>query len=212
MNKKSLLLMMVSLTMALTANAQGKYTINGNLLNADGQKIYLYSGDMGNMDIDSTIIANGKFTLKGELDTPFKCGNLILGNPKDYLNAKSWQIALEPTTITITGDANMQDAVSIKGGKAQDDLNKMTDEMKPFQKPLIELNKQYYAQQTEAGRDSISALTEPYSKQYKNYTDKFIRTRTDSYFATQFLNMSKGYMTYEDIKAIWESYSPNVQK
>ena len=53
---------------------------------------------MGNMDIDSTIIANGKFTLNGELDTPFKYGNLILGNPKDYLNAKSWQIALEPTT------------------------------------------------------------------------------------------------------------------
>ena len=53
MNKKSLLLMMVSFTMALTTNAQGKYTINGNLQNADGQKIYLYSGDMGNMDIDS---------------------------------------------------------------------------------------------------------------------------------------------------------------
>lgn len=28
-------------TLALGANAQGKYTINGNLLNADGQKIYL---------------------------------------------------------------------------------------------------------------------------------------------------------------------------
>lgn len=52
------------------ANAQGKYTIKGNLQNAEGQKIYLYSGDMGNMDIDSTIIANGKFTLNGELDTP----------------------------------------------------------------------------------------------------------------------------------------------
>ena len=165
MNKKSLLLMMVSFTMALTANAQGKYTINGNLQNADGQKIYLYSGDMGNMDIDSTIISNGTFTFKGELDTPFKCGNLILGNPKDYLNAKSWQIALEPTTITITGDANKQDAVSIKGGKAQDDLNKMKDEMEPFQKPLAELNKQYYAQQTQAGRDSINALIEPYRKQ-----------------------------------------------
>ena len=211
MNKKSILLILLS-TLALGANAQGKYTIKGNLQNAEGQKIYLYSGDMGNMDIDSTIIANGKFTLNGELDTPFKCGNLILGNPKDYLNAKSWQIALEPTTITITGDANKQDAVSIKGGKAQDDLNKMKEEMEPFQKPLTELNKQYYAQQTQAGRDSISALMEPYRKQYKDYTDKFMKTRTDSYFATLFLNMSKGNMTYEDVKAIWENYSPDVQK
>ena len=53
---------------------------------------------------------------------------------------------------------------------------------------------------------------EPYRKQYKDYTDKFMKTRTDSYFATQFLNMSKGNMTYEDVKAIWESYSPDVQK
>ena len=42
MNKKSILLILSS-TFALGANAQGKYTINGNLLNADGQKIYLYS-------------------------------------------------------------------------------------------------------------------------------------------------------------------------
>lgn len=40
MNKKSILLILSS-TLALGANAQGKYTINGNLLNADGQKIYL---------------------------------------------------------------------------------------------------------------------------------------------------------------------------
>jgi hypothetical protein len=64
MNKKSILLILLS-TLALGANAQGKYTIKGNLQNAEGQKIYLYSGDMGNMDIDSTIIANGKFTLNG---------------------------------------------------------------------------------------------------------------------------------------------------
>lgn len=37
MNKKSILLILLS-TLALGANAQGKYTINGNLLNADGQK------------------------------------------------------------------------------------------------------------------------------------------------------------------------------
>ena len=58
MNKKSILLILSS-TFALGANAQGKYTINGNLLNADGQKIYLYSCDIGNMDIVSTIITYG---------------------------------------------------------------------------------------------------------------------------------------------------------
>lgn len=40
MNKKSILLILLS-TLALGANAQGKYTIKSNLQNAEGQKIYL---------------------------------------------------------------------------------------------------------------------------------------------------------------------------
>ena len=62
MNKKSLLLVMATATLALTANAQGKYTINGNLQNAEGQKIYLSKGEFGNVETDSTIITNGKFS------------------------------------------------------------------------------------------------------------------------------------------------------
>lgn len=37
MNKKSILLILLS-TLALGANAQGKYTIKSNLQNAEGQK------------------------------------------------------------------------------------------------------------------------------------------------------------------------------
>lgn len=118
--KKSIL---ISAAAALTLQiaAQGKYTINGNLQNAEGQKIYLSVGDFGNTEIDSTVVANGKFTFQGELQ-------------------------------------------------------------------------------------------EPYRKQYQEFTKNYIQTHTDSYYATQYLSMDMGSMTYEDIKAAWDKLSPDVQK
>ena len=212
MNKKSLLLVMATATLALTAHAQGKYTINGNLQNAEGKKIYLSRGEFGNVETDSTIITNGKFTFKGEIDGPFQSASLLIGNQMDYRNAKSWQVAIEPLTIYVSGDANKQDEVTIKGGKVQDELNRMNKEMEVFRAPLMKLNDAYYAQTTKEGKDSVSKLMEPYQKQYAQYTQKYMKTRTDSYFAPQYLVMDMGNMAYEDIKAIWEKFSPDVQK
>lgn len=68
--KKSILISAAALTLQVAA--QGKYTINGNLQNAEGQKIYLSVGDFGNTEIDSTVVANGKFTFQGELQEPYR--------------------------------------------------------------------------------------------------------------------------------------------
>ena len=209
--KKSIL---ISAAAALTLQiaAQGKYTINGNLQNAEGQKIYLSVGDFGNTEIDSTVVANGKFTFQGEMQGPFESGSLFMGDLNDYRNVKSWGIAIEPMTITVSGDANNKESVVIKGGKAQEELDRMTQEMAVFEKPLRALNDAYYAQQTKEGRDSIDKLQEPYRKQYQEFTKNYIQTHTDSYYATQYLSMDMGSMTYEDIKAAWDKLSPDVQK
>ena len=212
MNKKSFLLLMVAATLVLTANAQGKYTINGNLQNAEGQKIYLSKGEFGNVETDSTVITNGKFTFKGEIDGPFESASLLIGNPMDYRNAKSWQVAIEPLTIYVSGDASKQNDVTVKGGKIQDELNRMNKEMDVFRAPLMKLNDAYYAQTTKEGKDSVSKLMEPYRKQYAQYTQNYMKTHTDSYFASQYLSMDMGNMAYEDIKSIWEKFSPDVQK
>ena len=211
MKKKSTLLIAVS-AIALQVAAQGKYTINGNLQNAEGQKIYLSMGDFGNTETDSTTIVNGKFTFKGELGVPFQSGSLMMGNLNDYRNVKAWGIAIEPMTITVTGDANKQESVAIKGGKVQEELDRMTQEMAVFEKPLRALSDAYYAQQTKEGRDSINKLQEPYRKQYQEFTKNYIQTRTNSYYATQYLSMKMGDMTYEDIKAAWDKLTPKVQK
>lgn len=211
MNKKAITLVIAS-ALALQASAQGKYTINGNLQNAEGQKIYLSVGEFGNTEMDSTVVTNGTFSFKGEMEEAFMNGVLILGDYRDYRNTKQWQVAIEPLTITVTGDAKDKESVAIKGGKVQEELQQMTKEMAVFEKPLQKLNEQYYAQQTQAGRDSINKLLEPYRKQYKEYTQNYIQNHTNSYYVTQFIFPEMGRMTYEELKAAWEKLTPKVQK
>ena len=213
MNKKSILLIIAS-ALSLGMNAQGKYTINGSLKNADGQKIYLSIGDLGSADIDSTIIANGKFTFNGILEGPFRNGSLCIGDLNDFENKKQWVVALEPINITVEGDANDENSVVIKGGKVQEELDRMNEEMKAFTEPL---NKLYLEQNKldendQAAIDSLSTLMEPYQQQYADYVKNYIRTKTSSYYATSYLVAEMGDMKYEDIKAIWDTYTPEVQK
>lgn len=212
MNKRHLMSLLISAVAVSSVNAQDKFTVNGNLQNAEGKKIYLYWGDTDANNVDSAVVSEGKFSFKGELDAPFKNGTLLLGNPQDYMNAKSCRIAIEPQTITVNGDANNFEAVVITGGKAQEELNRMTKEMSVFTDPIAKLNKEYYAQQTQTGRDSISKLMEPYREQYGEYTKNYYNTHTDSYFATYYLRMDMGHMKYEDVKAVWDKLTPEVQK
>ena len=211
MNKKSILLIAAA-TLSLAANAQGEYTINGSLKNADGQKIYLSKGSFGETEMDTTVVSGGKFTFKGELKGKFLSGCLILGNPYDYMNAKSWPVAIEPVTITVTGDANDKNSVVVKGGKAQEEQERMQKEMSAFVVPMEELFKKAQSAESKAVRDSMQNLMVPYQKQYRDYVDNYMKTHTDSYFATSYLNMNMGHMTYEDIKAVWDKLTPDVQK
>ncbi len=212
MNRKSFIMSMAIASLALTANAQGKYIIEGQLRNAEGKTIYLSTGDLGNTEMDSTVIANDKFTFKGEMDTPFKSGILVLGNLTDYRTAKTWQLAIEPGPISVNGDANQEKSVVVKAGKVQEELDRMRQEMSVFEEPLRQLSDALYAQQTKEGRDSVSQLMEPYLKQYQEYIANYMKTRPNSYYTTQFLIGNMGNMTYEEIKTIWDKLSPNVQK
>lgn len=211
MNKKSIVLFAASL-LSLGMSAQGKYTVNGSLKNAEGQKVYLRTGDFDAAEMDSAVVSGGKFTFKGDMEGKFMSATIILGNPYDYTNNNYWQVAVEPLTITVTGDANDAKSIVIKGGKAQDEQERMEKEMSVFIEPMEKIAKQAQTAQTEAEKDSLQNLVEPYRKQYQEYTDNYMATHTDSYFATRFLSMSMGDMTYEQIKAIWDKFTPDVQK
>lgn len=207
MKKKTATMLMAS-AFALTVGAQGNYTVNGKIKNAEGKMAYLMAGRTGTMINDSTKVTDGQFTFKGTLDRPLVTGRVIVGQP-GLDNKCMWEVALEPTTISVVADCNNPEASSITGGKAQEELNTMAREMEGFLKPLRKLNEEYYKT---ANRDSITKLMEPYRKQYAEYSSNYYRKHTSSYFATRFLMTDMSLMSYDDLKAAWDALDPQVQK
>ena len=201
--------MLLASAFALTVGAQGNYTISGSIKNAEGKKVYLYSGDRMSMRQDSTVVSNGAFTFKGNLDKPFVSGRIIVGPISYTSNPVMWEVALEPTQITLQGDYNNPDEAVINGGKAQDELNTMSQELDVFVKPLRQLNDEM---NKGGDRDSLTKLMEPYQKQYAAYSSSFYRERTNSYFATRYLMMHMSRMSYDELKAAWDALDPKVQK
>lgn len=192
---------------ALAMQAQGNYTVNGNLSNAEGKKVYIITGDNS---VDSTIVNNGRFSFTGKLDKPFEQARVAVGSLTDYNNQCVWQAALEPSvTVTITGDCNTPKEVKVNGGAIQEESNKIDEEMRPFLEPIKALSEKI---REGADRDSVNALMEPYNKQYKEYTSNFYRQRTKSYFATRFLRFDTGRMTYDELKPIWDNLDPDVRQ
>ena len=201
--------MLLASAFALTVGAQGNYTISGSIKNAEGKKVYLYSGDRMSMRQDSTVVSNGAFTFKGNLDKPFVSGRIIVGPISYTSNPVMWEVALEPTQITLQGDYNNPDEAVINGGKAQDELNTMSQELDVFVKPLRQLNDEM---NKGGDRDSLTKQMEPLRKQYAEYASKFYRERTGSYFATRYLMMDMSRMSYDELKAAWDALDPKVQK
>lgn len=201
--------MLMASAFALTVGAQGNYTISGSIKNAEGKKAYLIVGSRGSMKCDSTTVQNGTFTFKGSLDRPYSPARICIGSVTDYANKCVWQLALEPTSISIEADCNAPEAATVKGGKVQDDMNAMDEEMKPFLVPVRKLNDEMYKG---GNRDSLINLMEPYQKQYAEYSANYYKQRTKSYFATRFLMMNMSQMTYEELKAAWDNLDPQVQK
>ena len=128
---------------------------------------------------------------------------MFLGKPSIYKENISWRIAVEPRIITFQGDANCKDSVIIIGGQAQTALNALNKETSVILKPFMELEKEYYIQQTQAGKDSIRQLQTACRMKYVEYCKNYMLVHTDSYYATQYLFMNLGHLTYEEIKAIW---------
>lgn len=207
---KKTILLLSAVLLSFHALAQGNFTIKGTIKGAEGKMIYLNRGGRLSNDIDSTKIKNGKFSFKGTLDRPFESGTLAVDD-RLSMNQSYWQVALEPTTITFKGDAKVSQFADIRGGEAQDQLNKMISGMRPFLEPLMKMNAELYKADS-AKRDSLEKIMQGYSKQYSDFVKSYIDKETDSYYATQFLNMEKGRMSFEELKAAFERLTPRVQK
>lgn len=203
-----------ALTFVLCMGAQGQFTVEGHVKNAEGRKVILLYGDASGMKQDSTMVRNGRFVFKGNVGEVYGNAAVVFDRYDPYApDSKVIRYYVEPsTTTTIDADYNrLADAV-VTGGKVQSDANDYEALRAPVRARLEELNKAYYAAKTDVEREAVRKQLRPYGDFAEACTKFYIATRHDSYIAAEQMRFLMGQMKYEEIKSVYDAWTPEVRR
>lgn len=203
-----------ALTFVLCMGAQGQFTVEGHVKNAEGRKVILLYGDASGMKQDSTMVRNGRFVFKGNVGEVYGNAAVVFDRYDSYApDSKVIRYYVEPsTTTTIDADYNrLADAV-VTGGKVQSDTNDYEALRAPVRARLEELNKAYYAAKTDVEREAVCEQLRPYGDFAEACTKFYIATRHDSYIAAEQMRFLMGQMKYEEIKSVYDAWTPEVRR
>lgn len=114
------------------------FAISGNLQNADSSWVLLQKRAEGKwVSLDSAQVFNGQFTLSGSTDSP-EMHYLKIGDRRGYT-----PVFMENSQITISGDADSLQNISISGSVLHNKYKAHNESLKPFRERIKELLPKY---------------------------------------------------------------------
>lgn len=141
------LILAVLCSLPLVTMAQKSFTLNGEVKNLkNGDKIYLAYADGGTRVVDSTVVANGAFSFKGNIQEPSMANLFKNINPfrpgADTQFLDFTALYLEPGTIVASTPDSLKSA-KISGTPTNVDQAKLMTSLKPFTDKMMAFNEEF---------------------------------------------------------------------
>jgi peroxiredoxin len=188
------------------------FTINGKFKNSmDGKKIFLRYIAGKDMKLDSAIFAKGGFQFKGEVENPVIATLYVKGDDKKLI---SKTLYIEPNVTTTVKGVDKLENAKIKGGKLQNDynkLNKMTKENSELFNTLIEKYTKFRQAKDTAEMDKVDAQLDKVSEEKKQIVKKFIAKNPGSEVSLNAMR-DYAYMVDADFEAMYNSLNQNMKE
>lgn len=183
------------------------FEISGRIHNAEGKKIYVASTAQA-VAIDSAVIHNGAFTLKGKVKEPDYYALVVEGKP-----TYTWFV-LSNAKLTFTGNADSMRQAKITGSREIKDALRLRTIIKPF-----------FASQSASFDSTFAAYNRGDSVTGRKYEDMnvaitkrindsiaaFIKRHPASYISLAQLNELRQSLGAERVKRLFSSLSPSLQ-
>jgi thiol-disulfide isomerase/thioredoxin len=159
--KRGILLSAFLCLAAITVLAQKtNYIIVGTAPDLEGVKIIMYNMENG-VHLDSTMVINGKFQLKGHTDTS------ILVNVNSGDRRMVMVLLLQPGSH-LTIDAA---TATVKGNRPSEQLNQMAQEINTLHDKQQRVARQCMAAEEQMEKDSLMNLYDAYTLRITNFVD-----------------------------------------
>lgn len=218
------------MTLAVTIQAQQKFTVNGNVKNLkNGTILSLMYQQNGRLIADSVIVENGMFSFSGSVSEPVKA-RLMVKQPVSHMTgmhgaagAKSSSDApkkaspapvgmqrpditefyLEQGTISVRGTDSLKTA-EIKGGRTQQDFAKYNTRVSAVyakMEPLI--NQLQQAGPDAEGTESVKERLTSYQNDVSSIINDFIRTHPRSYASLDILHVMSAMIDLKTFEPLY---------
>ena len=199
--KKFLFLSAIAVIFAACQN-KSEYTIHGSVTDAmyEGQKVYLEQWTDSVMNtVDSTTIANGKFEMKGETDSPVL--RFITLGEKD--NKVRSLLMIEPGNIKVDYDSLLH----ISGSGLNDSYNEFNLKQKDLTTKIRSLSDQYNAAMadqtmTEELDAELTSAYESVADEAKVLNYDFVNSNIDNEMGRYLFMTSSGMFDADQQKEI----------
>lgn len=197
----------------LCAEPYSGFVIKGKVQGGESELLYWrYMDSLGSFRVDSVLIKDGKFTMRGGITEPTSLF-LSLGNgvkSMDDPNVTSFWV--EPGVMTLEiSEGNLKD-FRLKGSKANDEDQILKQLKKPVQKELQPLIDAYRAEKDHEKAAEMREQWTPYNQKMDEIDGNFMKQYPDSYVTAQILRYKTSSMTWDEAQACYDRLSDRVKK
>lgn len=207
---KRVLYLLILVVLAVACKTEPKYVINGNVNAKDSTAIYLQKRVSGvNVVIDSAVIMNGVFKMKGVIDYP----QMVMLGQKGVRGGKMFFI--ENSEINISGSIDSLYAASVTGSATE-------AEYEAYQALFDDLNKQMeqvYGSYKKASEEGNQPLADSLQNELNDMDGKMLVIKKDyvtahpaSFVTPVVLNDASYYMDVPEIESMINSLDTTLNK
>lgn len=152
-------MLIAGLALPVMSFAQQAYTLKGQLGKVEpGAKAYLDRRVNGETFLDSAVLKNGRFEFKGTLQSPYLAMLVVdhkgTGFASQGMDGDRRLLYLDNTTFTITGKANISDAV-ITGSPVNKEHDRYKAFIAAYDSAMAGINKDFGAATDAQRRDTV---------------------------------------------------------
>lgn len=197
--------------------AGGAFRLEGRLSGAQKDSVLLTYKDAAGKQIHAAgSIKNGLFTLSGRVDGPgsaellFKTKEEII--TEEGYRTHSRQIFLEPGIITIQGNPERLEDLTITGSKTEDDYKEYKALVHPAEQQLDLLHKRSAKETDKKIKDSVHHESELYMEKIQALTYDFFVNHPRSWYAEYLFEFYMPMFKLDAIKKVYEGLSPSLKE
>lgn len=199
----------------LAQKTTNMFSLTGNINGADSVILY-YNGAAGKRVHVAKPIIDKKFIITGKIDNPGPSSILFKKKGEVVSEQQFWdrskEVYLEPSKMTISGNAGDLKALKITGSISQTELEELNRQTNAVRKEMEPISEALMKEKDHEKASDIRDLLGPYNDKIKKITYDFFIAHPNSAVTVNNMRFYISRMRLDSAKRVYNNFSASLKK